>query len=58
MRVCEPCEEFDPLHDPLQAPLAKQECALVETQVSVEEFPLITDVGEAENERVGVGDGV
>ncbi len=54
VRVCEPCVDFDPPH----APEAVQEVALVEAQVSVDEFPLVTEMGEAENERVGVGDGV
>ena len=43
---------------PLQAPEAVQEVALVEAQVSVEEFPLVTEVREAEKVRVGVGVGV
>ncbi len=52
--MCEPLVALDPPH----APLAEQEVALVEAQVSVEEFPLITEVCEAERVSVGVGVGV
>ena len=39
--------------DPVQPPEAVQEEALVELQESVEEPPLVTEVGEAERVRVG-----
>ena len=40
---------------PDQAPVAVQEVASVELQVIVEEDPKITEVGEADIERVGGG---
>ncbi len=42
---------------PLHAPLAKQEVALAELQVRVEELPEVMEEGEAERVRVGVGAG-
>lgn len=54
--VCEPEVAFAPLH----APLAEQEVALVLDHDSVDELPVVTDVGDAERETVGaeVGGGV
>jgi hypothetical protein len=40
---------------PVQAPEAVQEVALVDDQVSVDDPPLATDVGFAENDTVGAG---
>jgi hypothetical protein len=42
---------------PDQAPEAKQEVALVEDQVSVEDPPLVTVVGFAASDTVGAGGG-
>jgi hypothetical protein len=41
--------------DPLQLPDAVQEVAFVELQVSVLLPPLLTDIGDADNETVGAG---
>ena len=50
VKVCEPEVGLVPVH----APLAVQEVALVDDQVSVDELPLVTDVGLAPRETVGV----
>jgi hypothetical protein len=42
---------------PDHAPDARQEAALVDDQVSVEDPPLATDVGFAVNDTVGAGGG-
>ena len=51
--LCEPDVAFAPVHPPE----AVHELALVEFHVSVEELPEVTEVGLADNMRVGVGDG-
>ena len=40
---------------PLQPPLAEQEVALVELQVSIEDWPAVIDVGLAVRVAVGIG---
>ena len=49
--ACEPDVAFVPVHPPL----AVQEVALVELHDNVAEPPEVTDVGDAERVRVGVG---
>ena len=44
--------------DPVQPPLAVQEVAFVEDQVSVEAPPVVTDVGLAVSVSVGAGGGI
>ena len=51
--VCEPLVVLVPDH----APLAVQDVALVEDQVSADELPEVIDVGDAESVTVGAGVG-
>ena len=50
----EPLVDFDPV----QPPLAVQEVAFVEDQLSVEAPPVVTDVGLAASVSVGAGGGI